>query len=190
MKNGNIIFGALAFLGIFCLFVALTLVFNTRLITDVKNKMDPEQQSPQVPADEFSNWNTYINPNREFSFRYPSNWFLAECGSTTNIYLNSAQKSCDSGPNSFSINVIYFQNGEIGFGGERERGTLTTESKLLVDSQEVIQGEIDESKASALNIKYTQTKIKIKNGVYNFILYDQSQKYTYDTILNTFKFLD
>lgn len=141
-----------------------------------------------------ANWKTYTSD--KFTFKYPANWDLTDCGDSETIYLDNEMINCAGGGS--DIEIINTFDKESSFSLEKSNSTLIKERIISLGGKNALQADIDTSKiiSSTSGFRYTVTRIKIENSIYDiifnsgFVLDESSQRDIYDQILSTFQFTD
>lgn len=127
-----------------------------------------------------SNWKTYTGNG--YTIKYPPNWFMTRC-SNNSTNLNPTNQSCETEGNAFAINIIPVATTDYSFSDFRSSGDLKNSKSISLDGQNSFQAEIVSSP-----FEYLDTRIKVGNSAYDFILNDKGQREIYDQILSTFRF--
>ncbi|MDP3998121.1 MAG: hypothetical protein Q8P89_00700 [bacterium] len=143
----------------------------------------PGEQGGVTPtSDPTANWETHSFA--KFSFKYPPNWDLQDCGVPNAIYLDDDMVNCAAG----WANIIIGEAFDADFAFEKSKGTLIDERKISLGGKDVLQGDIDLPDEPL----FTETRVKIGDTAYGFSLYSNEppKRAIYDQILSTFKFLD
>ncbi|HSX19156.1 MAG TPA: hypothetical protein VLE91_03395 [Candidatus Saccharimonadales bacterium] len=178
--------GAFAILGVICLFVAATILFNTVLIKK-ENKTEATPSGIPVDAnisDQTANWKTYTNKKFNYTFKYPPTLTVSTGVESLPGNENLRRLEGTAVINLINDNKILFQISSL-----PEYKSLD-QIKIDLNDKSGIKNITSTTLGSTLAIKYTDNSATYITLLKNNLRYDfyAGDKELLDQILSTFKF--
>lgn len=114
MRRGYLTPPVIIILGLICFFVGAALFANTRLFPKPKTQpVSSTSPSPKPNQDEAANWETYTSPDKVYSFKYPSDWNIADKSSITNGVPPELSKVVTQGDKPALISILKFNSADF-----------------------------------------------------------------------------